>query len=133
LLIPVRRDLRGIAIATSQYFRERNLMNHAHAQRLYRTSFSRHDRVRVLVRRSLVLPLILLALAFSPIAACSSTPEQTAYEIADRHARWLDRYTIEKRACAAAGGMIVQQRHRPDSIRVGGPDPEVGTRFYCRY
>jgi hypothetical protein len=108
-------------------------MHHANVPRPHRTRTSGHDRERILVRRALVLPVILLALALSPIAACSSTPGQTAYEIADRHARWLDRYSIEKRACAAAGGVIVQQRHRPDSIRVGGSGPEVGTRFYCEY
>lgn len=90
-------------------------------------------RARVLFRRSRTLPGILLTVAFSPMVACSGTPEQHAYDITDRRAEWLDKFSVDKRACAAAGGVVVQERHEPDSIRVGGSGPEVGTRYYCRY
>lgn len=87
----------------------------------------------VLFRGSRCLPVILLTIAFLPIAACSGMPEQRAYDIADRRAEWLDRFSVDKRACAAHGGVIVQERHQPDSIRIGGSGPEVGARYYCRY
>jgi hypothetical protein len=76
---------------------------------------------------------ILLIVAFPTIAACSGTPEQRAYDIADRRAEWLDRLSVDKRACATLGGVIVQERHQSDSIRLGGPGPEIGTTYYCRY
>lgn len=75
----------------------------------------------------------LLTVAFSPIMACSGMPEQHAYDIADSGAEWLDKFSVDERACATAGGVIVQERYQPDSIRVGGSGPEVGTRYYCRY
>lgn len=84
-------------------------------------------------RKSRAWPGIVLVAVILPIAACSGTPEQHAYEIADRRAEWLDKFSVDRRACASLGGVIVQERHQPDSIRVGGPDPEVGTRYYCRY
>jgi hypothetical protein len=92
-----------------------------------------NDASAVPLHRSRVLPLLLLAVALSSIAACSGTPEHHAYDIADRYAEWLDRFSVDKRACATAGGVIVQERHQPDSIRVGGSAPEVGTRYYCRH
>lgn len=71
---------------------------------------------------------VLLALA---LTACASNPEQTRYEIADGHARWLDTFHAAQRACQSAGGVIVQDRHQPDSIRVGADRVEVGTRYWC--
>lgn len=79
------------------------------------------------------LPCVLLMVALAPIAACSGTPERHAYEIADARAEWLDRFSADRRACASLGGVIVQERHQPDSLRVGDSRPEVGTRYYCRY
>ena len=88
------------------------------------------DANNILLHRSRGLPLLLLAVAIS-MSACSGTPERHAYDIADRRAEWLDSFSVDKRACAAAGGVIVQERHQPDSISVGGPRPEVGARYYC--
>lgn len=90
-------------------------------------------KARVLLRGSRALPGILLMVAISPIPACSGTPEQRAFDIADKRAEWLDQFSVDKRACASRGGVIVQERHQPDPIRVGDSRPEVGTRYYCRY
>jgi hypothetical protein len=83
--------------------------------------------------RARYLSVILLIVLFPPIAACTGTPEQRAYDLDDRRAEWLDKLAVDKRACATLGGVIVQERHQPDSIRVGRPGPEVGTTYYCRY
>lgn len=79
------------------------------------------------IRRLTGLLVLIVAMA----AACAATPEQTAYEVADARVRWLDRFHADRHECAARGGYMVQERHRPDGLRIGGRGPEVGTRYWC--
>ncbi len=74
---------------------------------------------------AVAIPCLLL------MASCAASPEQTSFEIADGRARWLDRFHADEIACRASGGHIVQERHSPDSIRVGEKGPEIGTRYWC--
>lgn len=67
------------------------------------------------------------------LTACAGTPEDRAYRIAAGHAEWQDRFERDRRACESSGGVIAQERHQPDSIRIGAPRVEVGTRYWCVY
>jgi hypothetical protein len=73
----------------------------------------------------------LLILTAAMAAGCAATPEDTAYEVADFRARWLDRLESERRECVARGGYIVQERSSPDRLRIGERRLEIGARYWC--
>lgn len=74
---------------------------------------------------------IVAAVAALVITACAAGPERTAWEVADARARWLDRFHVDQRRCERQGGLIVQERHTPDALRLGPREPEAGTRYWC--
>ena len=74
---------------------------------------------------------IVTAAVAAVLTACAASPEQAAWEIADAHARWLDRFHSDRRTCERQGGFIVQERHMPDALRLGPREPEVGSRYWC--
>lgn len=65
------------------------------------------------------------------LGGCATDPGQRAYEVADFRVRWLDRYQADQRNCERAGGVIVQERHGPEPLRIGKRGPEIGSRYYC--
>ena len=58
--------------------------------------------------------IVLQAMLVLGGSGCAAHPDTRAYEIADFHARWLDRYQADRRRCERSGGVIVQERHEPD-------------------